>query len=126
MAMGKAQGPMIAVCGLDCGECDIYRAPSDPGAAQRVVAWFREQGWLREDEGIQEIIGRSMYCMGCRGDPSLHWSPDCWIRACCVDEKGLEFCYECDVFPCEALVEWAQEDAGYTRALNRLRRMKAE
>ena len=116
---------MIAVCGLNCGMCDIRRAPDDPEAAQRIVTWFRKEGWLKEDEGMKEVIERSMYCKGCRGDRSVHWSPDCSILACCVDDKGHEFCYQCDDFPCEQLIKWAEQGAPYTDALNRLKAMKA-
>ncbi len=47
---------MIAVCGLNCGTCDIRRAPKDPEAAQSVVTWFKKEGWLNENEGIVEVI----------------------------------------------------------------------
>jgi hypothetical protein len=117
---------MIAVCGLECGPCDIRRAPSDPEAAKRIVAWFRKEGWLEEHEGIAEVIKRGMYCKGCRGDRSVHWSPDCEILNCCVDKKGYEFCFECDVFPCEQLSERAKQDAHYGNALARLKQMKEE
>jgi len=62
--------------------------------------------------------------MGCHGDRSLHWSPDCWILQCCVDEKGLRYCYECHVFPCERLREWAGQNEGYAQALERSQRMR--
>lgn len=114
---------LTAVCGLDCGSCDIRRAPTDAVAAQRILAWFREMGWLDENEGLSEVIQRSMYCTGCRGDRSVHWSPDCWILKCCADEKGLDFCHECDVFPCEQLNEWSMENVQYAQALERLQRM---
>jgi len=121
--VGKGEGQLIGVCGLDCGDCDLRKAPTDAEAAERVVAWFREEGWLQTGEGMSEVIERSMYCKGCRGDRSVHWSPDCWILQCCVDEKGLEFCYECDVFPCERLEKRAGESPRYAEALNRLRQM---
>lgn len=122
--MEDATNQMIAVCGLDCGNCDLRKVPSDPEAAQRVVAWFREMGWLNESEGVSEVMERSMYCKGCREDRSVHWSPDCWILQCCVDEKGLAFCYECGDFPCERLSEWAKESAKYAQALDRLQRIR--
>jgi hypothetical protein len=122
--MEDATNQMIAVCGLDCGNCDLRKVPSDPEAAQRVVAWFREMGWLNESEGISEVMERSMYCKGCREDRSVHWSPDCWILQCCVDEKGLAFCYECGDFPCERLSEWAKGSAKYAQALDRLQRVR--
>ncbi len=115
---------MIAVCGLDCGGCDIRLLPTDADAARRVIAWFKQMGWLAEDEGIAEVIERRMYCQGCRGDRSVHWSADCWILNCCVDDRQLESCHECDVFPCQRLAEWSQQNPGYTEALSRLQRMR--
>jgi hypothetical protein len=112
---------MISVCGLDCGACDIRKAPRDPEAGKRIVAWFKKEGWLKENEGIDEAIKKGMYCKGCRGDRSVHWSSDCWILKCCVDEKRHEFCYECNVFPCERLSEWAKQNDNYGKALDRLK-----
>lgn len=54
----------------------------------------------------------------------MHWSSDCWILRCCVDEKGHKFCYECDVFPCERLSERAEQNDHYGQALDRLKEMK--
>ena len=115
---------MIAVCGLDCSPCEIRTAPNEPDAAQRLVAWFKKEGWLKENEGMNEVIERRMYCSGCRGDRSVHWSSDCWILKCCVDDKGHEFCYECGMFPCERLSEWAKQNDDYNQALQRLKKMK--
>jgi hypothetical protein len=118
---GKA---MIAVCGLDCGGCDIRMLPIDPQAAERVVSWFREMGWLQPSEGVAEAIERRMYCQGCHGDRTVHWSADCWILQCCVDQKGLELCHECPEFPCGRLSEWAKGNEGYAQALRRLQQMR--
>lgn len=122
--MMKSKKDMIAVCGLDCGPCDIRRAPIEPEAAQHIVAWFKKKGWLKENEDIAEAIERGMYCKGCRGDRSVHWSADCWILKCCVDDKGYEFCYECNIFPCERLTEWAKQSENFSQALDRLKKMK--
>jgi hypothetical protein len=115
---------MIAVCGLDCGACDIRLLPTDPQAAERVVSWFRQMGWLQPDEGVAEVLDRRMYCQGCHGDRSVHWSADCWILQCCVDDNGLELCHECPSFACERLKEWAEQNARYTQALQRLQQMR--
>ena len=114
----------MAVCGLDCAACDIRKVPTDAAAAQRVLEWFKSMGWLKEGEGVPEIIERGMYCCGCHGDRTVHWSADCWILQCCVDERGLTHCSECGVFPCDRLNEWASQNARYTEALNRLRSAK--
>lgn len=118
------ESTMIAVCGLDCGSCSIRTAPFDADAAQELVIWFREQGWLEQDEGVSELLARGPYCEGCHGSRQVHWSADCWILQCCVDEKGLTHCSECEVFPCPRLVEWAKQNDGYAAALERLREMR--
>jgi hypothetical protein len=100
--------------------------PFDPGAAQRVVDWFREKGWIGPQEGAVQIIERSMYCKGCPGDRSIHWSPDCPILKCCVDERKLRHCSECEEFPCSRLNEWAGKDPKYSAALKRLTEMRAD
>lgn len=122
--MDETKERMIAVCGLDCTACPLRKASFDVEAAQSLVEWFRELGLLKKDEGVSEVMERGPYCQGCRGDRSVHWSPDCWILKCCVDGKGIEFCYECEVFPCEQLSEWAGKEDAYTEALNRLRTMR--
>jgi len=113
----KQENQMIAVCGLDCSGCDILQATNDPKIAQGIVDWFKR-------ERNEEVKIEDMRCLGCKGDRTKHWSPDCWILQCCVDKKGLEFCYECEDFPCEKLVEWSKTNKGYGQALNRLKEMK--
>jgi hypothetical protein len=115
----------IAVCGLDCGGCEIRRAPFDEAAAAIAIAWFREMQWLTEEDGIEEVIERGMYCEGCRGDRMRHWSADCQILICCVDERHLEFCSECDDFPCALLTDRARDNRSYADGLQRLREMRA-
>ena len=124
--MPRFNSPYISACGLDCEACEIRRFPFDETAAETAIAWFRSQGWLKENEGVAEAIERSMTCTGCRGDRTIHWSPDCWILACCVDKKGLKHCSQCETFPCERLVEWSRQDDDYARALEQLRTMRAD
>ena len=116
---------MMAACGLDCETCAIRLAPVDTDAARTLVDWFRREGWLADDEGMPEVLERKMYCTGCLGDRDTHWSADCWILACCVDQRGLSNCSQCEAFPCDRLVEWSKECDGYTAALARLRKLHA-
>jgi len=116
----------IAVCGLDCGSCDIRQVPVDPNAARKVIAWFKEMGWHKEGEDIQSVVDKAPYCRGCRGDRAVHWSSNYWISKCCVDDKGLEFCYECTCFPCNRIVEWSEGSERYWRALEFLKKLKEE
>jgi hypothetical protein len=127
LAMENVQSQMMAVCGLDCGTCDIRRAPTDPDSAQVVVAWFRKMGWLEEDEGIVEVIERRMYCNGCRADRSVHWSPECPLLICCVDERHLEHCAQCQDFMCEKLEAFANDEHEHHReAVETLKRLAAD
>jgi hypothetical protein len=113
-------GQLIAACGLDCNTCDLRLLPHDTAAAERVIAWFRDMGWLAEDEGLAQILDRSMYCQGCHGDRAIHWSADCWILQCCVDDRGHDYCFQCRAFPCAQLQERADGNPRYARALTRL------
>jgi hypothetical protein len=123
---------MVAVCGLDCGGCDIYKASlGDVEAAQNLAGWWKGMGWLKEDEGAEEVLARGPHCLGCRGDRCKHWSAECPFLTCCVDQKGLTSCHECDDFVCERLEEWVRnpppgQGAKYEEALDRLRAMRAK
>jgi len=118
----------ISACGLDCSTCAIRRLPFDAAAALDCVDWYRERGWLSADEGATEAVARRMYCHGCRGDRSVHWSVNrdeiCFILECCVDRRSLSRCSQCGEFPCERLTEWSTRSPRYAAALNRLRRMR--
>jgi hypothetical protein len=108
---------MIAACGLDCTECDIYQAADNPEIANRIVDWFSRE------RGI-EVKPEDVHCEGCKGDRAQHWSLECWILKCCIDDKGLGFCYGCEEFPCPKLNERAKGSERYGHALERLKRLK--
>lgn len=115
----KKHKPLIAACGLDCEECEIRLASGNRELASRISDWFR-----RHDS--PQVMPEDVRCSGCKGDRAKHWSADCWILLCCVDKKGLEFCYECQTFPCDKLNEWAKKDVRYGHALSRLKEMKRD
>lgn len=117
--------PMMGACGLICEQCEIMLAPTDASAAEVVIKWFKEQGWLSESEGMAEVMARRMYCRGCLGTRETHWSSDCWILQCCVDQRGHSNCSECELFACDRLVDWAKQNEGYSTALARLRELRS-
>ena len=110
----KENSKLIAACGIDCDACDVRLAPKDATVRQEIVEWLRDTRHV-------EVEPEAIHCSGCRGDRAAHWSADCWILRCCVDERGLRFCSDCKQFPCERLVAWASQDEGYGRALKRLK-----
>ena len=87
-------------------QTDIHE---DLKTAEKWVGQFREWKVIKEDEGAEEIMAKGPYCKGCRGDRSRHWSAECWILKCCVDDKGLSNCSQCGEFPCVKLTEWSKE-----------------
>jgi len=106
----------LACCGLNCETCEIRLAPTDKIAAEVVLKWYESEGWLTEDEGMPAVLERKMYCTGCLGSRETHWSADCWILQCCVDDHHLENCSQCPDFPCEKLTAWSQQDKSYLQA----------
>jgi hypothetical protein len=121
--MAQAETEMLAACGLDCGPCPIRQIPLDAKAAEGAIAWFKEMGWLEEAEGVAEAIEREMYCRGCQGDRSIHWSDDCQILLCCVDEKHQQHCGQCpELMGCDKLEAFANDEhAHHGEAVARLR-----
>lgn len=114
----------LAACGLDCGTCpfpDIHKSLEN---ARNWIKHFREWNIIGANEGAEAIVAHGPYCIDCHGDRSKHWSANCWILKCCVDEKGLHNCSQCGDFPCEKLVEWSRERPEYGRALVHLRQLK--
>lgn len=123
--MVQAEGEMLAACGLDCGPCSIRRIPFDAAAAEDAIRWFRQMGWLKDSEGAAEAVERGMTCKGCQGDRNVHWSANCAIMVCCVDERSLAHCGQCaELMSCGKLEAFASDEhAHHRQAVMRLRRM---
>jgi hypothetical protein len=88
---------MMAFCGIDCAQCDAYKATqaNDREALERVAAQWREQF-------APEITVDDVICDGCTGtDGRLGgYCPQCPVRACAV-EHGVETCAHCEDYGCE-------------------------
>ena len=76
---------LVGRCGMFCGACGIYRAYKDDGELLTRLA----NNFKCSPEKVQ--------CEGCMGLTS-----DCWGNGCkivqCLNNKGLQFCYECDEY----------------------------
>ncbi|MFH1090377.1 MAG: DUF3795 domain-containing protein [Pseudomonadota bacterium] len=88
---------MTAPCGLDCFNCPMYQA--------------RESEDLRNK--IASRLGLSpqeAQCPGCRPlggtIPFLGMTQPCKVYRC-ISEKGLDFCGDCEDFPCDNLHPYA-------------------
>ncbi|MFN2299399.1 MAG: DUF3795 domain-containing protein [Anaerolineales bacterium] len=116
---------IIAVCGMDCTACPIRTADIKKESAESLIGWWKGEGWVKEGEGVEDLMKRGPYCRGCRGDRKVHWSADCWILACAVDQKGLAHCSECAEFPCAKLTEWSKAEEMNAKAFDRLVQIKS-
>lgn len=116
----------MAPCGIDCNDCELYRAAFDMDQAASLIPWFKSKGWIKAGEGAGEIMAKAPFCMGCCGDRAVQWSGDCAIRLCCADEKGLAHCGACADFPCAQLNDWALDAEHHAAALEKLREIRAQ
>ena len=118
----------IAICGLKCDSCDIYLVDKDEIKAANILGWFKKEGWKSETMTLQEFMQEGALCEGCRTDPSTgkHWSANCELRACCLNEKQLNSCHQCNEFVCKKLDNWSKENKVYTKALNRLKQLSEQ
>lgn len=119
----------MAACGIDCNACDSYKATmrQDWKAAEDLVAWYRQRGWIGEDEGAEAVLKKAPLCRGC-------WNPsdDCFFkcgchpsrdfRVCCA-EKRISHCGECADFPCEPYMEFVGDLDHHKKAMEQLLRI---
>jgi superfamily II DNA helicase RecQ len=95
---------LVGRCGLYCGACIIYRAYKDSEHLRQIIA---------EDNNcrLEEIR-----CEGCQTVLTNGWKvEEKWGKNCkivmCLENKGLNFCYECDTYPeCAKFHEIADEE----------------
>ncbi|MFZ5633410.1 MAG: DUF3795 domain-containing protein [Bacillota bacterium] len=102
----------LAPCGLDCNRCADYENGEIKqlslkllqllGNYRRVAKMKSEQkpefnNYQQFEEMLASFSRAS--CSGCRGDNVL-----CFIvcqAKTCHREKGVDFCFQCDEYPCE-------------------------
>ncbi len=81
---------LAAVCGLCCGVCSWFISTTeDPEKLKRLAA---RQNWSEEESK----------CYGCRSGKRLPYCGNCTMSACAA-ERGIDFCSECEEYPCEDL-----------------------
>ncbi|MHA1435240.1 MAG: DUF3795 domain-containing protein [Candidatus Heimdallarchaeota archaeon] len=113
----------ISICGLDCSKCDIYLCDEDEIIAERMLSWFKKQGWRPDSTTVQEFMQEGKFCEGCRGNRERHWSSNCKLLICCLDEKGLDSCHKCADFICEKLEAWGKSNEKYAQGIEQLKKL---
>jgi hypothetical protein len=114
----------IGCCGMDCHACPIPKIHTGIKIAQQWVGQFRAWKVIKDNEGAEEIMARGPYCINCQADRTKHWSRDCPILKCCVDDHKLNNCSECDSFPCERLLKHYETGEGLKDCQENLRKLK--
>ena len=82
---------MIGYCGYNCHLCAARS--KDLKKRQKLV-----DGWKRIF-GHQCYTAENVHCVGCKGSGRVA-DQQCKARPC-ARKKGIEFCAECDEFPCD-------------------------
>ena len=87
-------------CGLYCGACGVVHAV--------------EKGNLEEMAAKWKSTPEAMECYGCKSDQVAEFAKKCKIRLCAI-EKGLDFCFECDEYPCERMTDFLENQSVHPR-----------
>lgn len=83
-----------AVCGLLCKSCVIYIATKEKNTAL-----------LNRIAGSLQLTKEQVQCQGCRSNVLSGHCQVCHFRACSIN-KEIEFCSECNEYPCPQLKEF--------------------
>jgi hypothetical protein len=87
---------LISACGLYCGACGVYIATQE-NDTEKILQYA-----VVLIQSFEETL-----CDGCGAKrKSLHCSKMC-IFINCKRQNGVDFCSECEEFPCKALHEFA-------------------
>jgi len=79
-----------AVCGLFCPSCTVFIATKeDPERLKRLA--------ITLNQTVEET-----HCQGCRSEHKTAYCQNCTMVEC-ARQKGIEFCGECEEFPCEEI-----------------------
>ena len=78
---------LVAPCGLDCGICELHICKDNPELFSQLIS--------------QGIPKDKLPCMGCRENegkcPVMFETCDTYT---CVSQRELNFCFDCNEFPC--------------------------
>ncbi|WP_081963079.1 DUF3795 domain-containing protein [Desulfosporosinus sp. HMP52] len=79
-----------AVCGLFCPSCTVFIATKEEPERLKKIA-------VTLNQTIEET-----HCEGCRSIPKTAYCSNCRMIEC-ARQKGIEFCGECEEFPCKEI-----------------------
>ncbi|MGQ9706357.1 MAG: DUF3795 domain-containing protein [bacterium] len=81
-------------CGLYCGACDALVATQEGRIDELAMSW--------------ESPPEDVVCYGCKTERVARCCNECLIRGCAINKK-VEFCFQCDDYPCDLLVSFRDD-----------------
>jgi hypothetical protein len=92
---------MIAYCGLDCAQCEAYKATQANDTQAKILI---AEKWQKEFN-IPHVDPESVSCDSCTDQGSRHcgYCAECKIRACGIDHKVLNCAFCADYSTCTTL-----------------------
>ncbi|MBI4766416.1 MAG: DUF3795 domain-containing protein [Deltaproteobacteria bacterium] len=88
---------LSAVCGLFCPSCTVYIGTQEDPPRLKAIA------------GRFQLPVEEWECEGCRSERRSYYCRNNCKMVACAAEKGIEFCGECDDYPCEELKKFQAE-----------------
>lgn len=94
----KKVDKILAACGNDCAVCPRYVAPPYEKTEEQLQ--HTAELWMKIGYRDHIVSNEEISCTGCKVDN--------WCRykvAACVQEKGIENCGQCELYPCDNMKE---------------------
>ena len=88
---------LSAVCGLFCPSCTLFiGTKEDPQRLKTFAERYR-------------MPVEAWECEGCRSEKRSYYCKNICKMVACAADKGIEFCGECDEYPCDELKKFQAE-----------------
>ena len=85
-------------CGIYCGACEIMRVFRFGDVKKAAKEWDMKPEEIR--------------CYGCKTNDVSSYSKDCDFKKC-AEDKGVNFCFECENFPCQKLLDFENDECSH-------------
>lgn len=88
------QKDLSAICGLFCPSCTVYIGTQEDRPRLEMLA------------GLFNCSVEDLECEGCRSEKRSLFCRDKCKMAKCATDRGLDFCGQCEEYPCRELKEF--------------------
>jgi hypothetical protein len=88
---------LSAVCGLFCPACSLYIGTTEDPERLKAIA-----------DRFQQPV-EACKCYGCRSEKRSFYCENLCHMYSCAAKRGLDFCGECEEYPCEELNKFQAE-----------------